>query len=150
VIANLEVHSELTIGKMSSNYEFRGTDNWLGITLYWRWNCDANSPPDCGAIELRADANGEIGSLGVLSSAWIGRIVAYNQLQIDRHPITLEYGRLIMYILNDVILPKLTDGNAHSMSEAFSYWVCNGIGTAITGSDGEICVDIKVWEGCVY
>jgi hypothetical protein len=52
VIANLEVRSELTIGKLSSNYEFRGTDNWHGVTLYWRWNCDENSPPECGAIDI--------------------------------------------------------------------------------------------------
>lgn len=150
VVANLEVHSELTIGKMSSNYEFRGTDNWLGITLYWRWNCDANSPPDCGAIDITADANGDFGDLGVLSSEWTGRVVAYNQLQIDSHPLSLRYGRLIIYILNEVILPQLTDGNAHSMSEAFSYWVCSGLGTAITGSDGEMCIDVAVWSGCIY
>jgi hypothetical protein len=139
VVANLEVNSELTIGKMSSDYEFQGSDNWLGITLYWRWNCDANSPPDCGAINIEADGDGDFGELGVLSSSWTGRVTAYNNLQIDSHPISLRYGRLIMYMLNDVILPELTDGNAHSLSEAFSYWVCDGLGTNITGSDGEIC-----------
>lgn len=140
VIANLEVHSELTIGKLSSNYEFRGSDNWLGITLYWRWNCDENSPPDCGAIPLAVDSNGEIGSLGVLSSEWTGRVVAYDQLQIDTHTVSLRYGRLIIYVLNDVILPALTDGNAHSLSEAFAYWIgCPDLAANITGSDGEIC-----------
>ena len=140
VIANLEVHSELTIGKLSSNYEFRGSDNWLGITLYWRWNCDANSPPDCGAIPLVVDSTGEIGTLGVLSSEWTGRIVAYDQLQIDTHTVSLRYGRLIIYILNEVILPALTDGNAHSLSEAFAHWIgCGSLATSITGSDGEVC-----------
>ncbi|QDG54709.1 hypothetical protein FIV42_29385 [Persicimonas caeni] len=150
VVANLEVHSELTIGKMSSNYEFRGTDNWLGITLYWRWDCDANSPPDCGAINIQADADGDFGDLGIMSSEWTGRVAAYNQLQIDMHPLSLRYGRLIMYILNDVIIPELTDGNASSLSEAFSYWICDGLGTSITGSDGEMCVDLAVWDGCIY
>jgi hypothetical protein len=150
VVANLEVHSELTIGKMSSDYEFQGTDNWLGITLYWRWNCDDTSPPDCGAINIQADGDGDFGDLGVLSSTWTGRVVAYNNLQIDAHPLSLRYGQLIMYMLNDVILPEITNGNANSLSEAFSYWVCDGLGTAITGSDGEICVDVGVWDGCVY
>lgn len=140
VIANLEVHSELTIGKLSSNYEFRGTDNWTGIVLYWRWNCDVNAPADCGAIPLVVDSQGEIGSLGVLSSEWTGRIVAYDQLQIDTHTVSLRYGRLIIYILNEVILPEITDGNAHSLSEAFAYWIgCDSLASSITGSDGEIC-----------
>jgi hypothetical protein len=139
VVADLEVHSELTIGKLGSDYEFRGTDNWLGVTLYWRWNCDQNSPPDCGAIDLVADANGQLGSLGVVSSEWTGRVAAYNQLQIDQHPQTLRYGRLIMYILNDVIIPELTDGNANSLSDAFAYWIgCGSLASSITGSDGEI------------
>jgi hypothetical protein len=140
VIANLEVHSELTIGKLSSNYEFRGSDNWLGLTLYWRWDCDENSPPDCGAIPLVIDDQGEIGDLGVLSSEWTGRIVAYDQLQIDTHTMSLRYGRLIIYVLNDIILPELTNGNAHSLSEAFAYWIgCDSLAMSITGSDGEIC-----------
>lgn len=140
VVTNLHVHSELTIGKLSSSYEFTGTDNWLGLTLYWRWNCDANSPPDCGAIELQPDANGTFADLGVLSSQWSGRVVAYDQLQIDQHPLTLRYGRLIIFVLNEVILPQLTNGNAHSMSEAFAYWIgCDSLARSITGSDGEIC-----------
>jgi len=140
VVANLEVNSEMTIGKVDSSYEFRATDNWLGVTLYWRWNCDDMSPPDCGAIDLTVDANGEIGSLGVLSSQWNGRVVNYNQLQIDTHTLSLRYGRLIIYILNDILLPELTNGNANSLTEAFAYWIgCPDLATNITGSDGEIC-----------
>jgi hypothetical protein len=140
VIANLEVHSSLTIGKINSSYEFRGMDNWLGITLYWRWNCPMNAPDDCGAIDIVADESGNLGQLGVLSSEWDGRVVAYNQLQIDEHPLTIRYGRLIRYILNDVVLPELTGGNANSLSEAFAYWIgCGDLATSITGSDGEIC-----------
>ncbi len=140
VIANLEVHSELTIGKLSSNYEFRGSDNWTSVVLYWRWNCDDNSPLDCGAIPLGVDSNGEIGSLGVLSSEWTGRVVAYDQLQIDTHTVSLRYGRLIIYVLNEIIIPQMTGGNAHSLSEAFAYWIgCDSLATSITGSDGEIC-----------
>jgi hypothetical protein len=140
VVANLQIHSQLTIGKLDSNYEFQGRDNWTGLTLYWRWNCDANSPPDCGAIPLVADANGEIGDLGVLSSEWRGRVVAYNQLQIDTHTLSLRYGRLILLILNEYILPQLTDGNANTLTDAFAYWIgCPTLALNITGSDGEIC-----------
>lgn len=139
VVANLEVHSELTIGKMYSDYEFRGTDNWLGVTLYWRWNCDSTSPPDCGAINIQADADGELGDLGVLSSEWTGRVIAYNQIQIDRHPLSLRYGRLMMHVLNNIIIPQITGGQANSLSEAFTGWVCDGLVGSIAGDDGEVC-----------
>ena len=140
VIANLEVTSELVIGKLSSSYEFTGTDNWLGVTLYWRWNCDANAPPECGAIPIVAEDGSDFANLGVLSTVWNGRVVAYDQLQIDTHPITLRYGRLIIYVLEKVIIPQLTNGNATSLSEAFAYWIgCDSLATRITGSDGEIC-----------
>lgn len=147
VVANLEVNSELVIGKLSSSYEFRGTDNWLGINLYWRRGCDANSPPDCGQIPITADSGSEFANLGVLSSNWMGRVVAYDQLQIDQHPITLRYGRLIIYVLNEVILPAVTNGNANSLSEAFAYWInCGGLATSVTGSDGKLCA----LGACIY
>ncbi|RAL23524.1 hypothetical protein DL240_05015 [Lujinxingia litoralis] len=140
VVANLQVHSELSIGKLNSNFEFRGQDNWTGLTLYWRWDCADNAPADCGAIELVPDADGQFAGLGLLSSNWTGQVVAYDQLQINRHPVSLRYGRLIIYVLNDVILPRLTDGNAHSMSEAFAYWIgCDGLAASII-PDGEVCV----------
>jgi hypothetical protein len=150
VVANLEVHSELTIGKMSSAYEFRGTDNWLGITLYWRWNCDSTSPPDCGAIEILADGNGDFGELGVLSSEWTGRVTAYNQLQIDMHPLSLRYGRLIQYVLNEVILPEMTDGNANSLGDAFTYWVCDGLVSRVADSNGEVCAGSNCIDAQYY
>lgn len=147
VVTNLEVNSELIIGKLSSSYEFRGTDNWLGITLYWRRGCDATSPPDCGAIPIIASSGSEFANLGVLSSNWTGRVVAYDQLQVDQHPITLRYGRLLIFVLNEVILPGVTNNQAHSLSEAFAYWInCPGIATGITGSDGEICA----LGACIY
>lgn len=140
VVANLEVHSELSIGKMAQDFEFRGQDNWLGLTLYWSGLCEDNDPdPDCDAIELKAEQDGEFADLGVLSSSWTGRVAAFDQLQIDQHAVSLRYGRLIRFILNDVMLPAVTDGNANSMSEAFSYWFgCDSIvGTIISGD--EVC-----------
>ncbi|MFW5967311.1 MAG: hypothetical protein ACOCV2_07325 [Persicimonas sp.] len=138
-VTNLEVTSELTIGKVGSDYEFRGTDNWLGITVYWRHGCDDSDPDDCGAIDLTADSDGDLGELGVVSSEWTGRISSYNQLQINKHPVSFNYGKLISYLLEDVILPEMTDGNADSLSGAFSYWVCDGLVSRVANQDGDVC-----------
>jgi hypothetical protein len=136
VIAKLKIHSELTIGKLSSSYEFNGMDNWLGLTVYWRWNCEGNPDPECGAIPLVIDGMSQGADLGILSAQWTGRVVAFDQLQVDQHALTLRYGRLIIYILNEVILPQLTDGNARSLSEAFAYWIgCDSIARGLLGGD---------------
>lgn len=142
IVTRLEVLSVLTIGKLGSDFEVRGTDDWLGLAFYWRWNCDENSPEDCGRIELAIDPNS---SLGIVLGEWQGRVAAYNQLQINTHTVNLRYGELILYILNEVIIPTLTDGNAHSMMEAILYWIdCPGLALAITGSDGEICAPADI------
>ena len=140
VVSNLEVHSELSIGKMAADFEFRGQDNWIGIILYWSGLCEDNDPdPDCDVIDLVADQDGEFAELGVLSSDWTGRVAAFDQLQIDQHTVSLRYGRLIQYLLNDVMLPAVTDGNANSMSEAFAYWFgCDSIVGSIISGD-EVC-----------
>lgn len=137
IVTRLEVLSVMTIGKLGNDFEVRGTDDWLGLAFYWRWNCDENDPPDCGRIELAIDPDS---SLGIVLGEWEGRVAAYNQLQINTHTVNLRYGQLILYILNEVILPVLTDGNANSMMDAILYWInCEGLARSITGSDGEIC-----------
>ena len=61
-------------------------------------------------------------------------------MQIQRHPLPLRYGRLIEFIMSQVILPEMTDGNAHSLVDAFSYWLgCGSLAKDITGSDGKQC-----------
>jgi hypothetical protein len=136
VIAKLKIHSQLTIGKLSSSYEFNGMDNWLGLTVYWRWNCAGNPDPECGAIPLVIDGMSQGADLGILSAQWTGRVVAFDQMQIDQHALTLRYGRLIIYILNEVILPQLTNGNARSLSQAFAYWIgCDSLAQSVLGQN---------------
>ena len=158
VIASLEIESELTIGKLRSDYEFRGRDNWLSMTMYWRAKCDGaidevcskdedpgsdevDRKKPCAAIHLvPEDTEGDVGDIGVWSSEWRGRLTSYNHLTVRRHPMPLRYGKLIQYILKQVVIPELTDGNANSLSDAFAYWLgCDSLGTSITGSDGEVC-----------
>lgn len=142
MVTRLEVISTLTIGKLGSDYEVYGADDWRGLAVYWRWNCEEGAPDDCGRIELALDADS---SLGVVYGEWTGQVGAYNQLQIRPHSISLRYGQLILYLLNEVILPFLTDGNAHSMVDAILYWInCNGLARAVTGSDGEICAPADI------
>lgn len=153
-VKRLEVDSELVIGQLGSKYTFRGRDNWLGIQLYWRGKCDdayeaecgdgtseeePETMPPCAAIELTAAENGEIADLGVISSEWEGRVASYNELRIERHDIPLNYGRLVKFVLNQVVIPELTGGEANSLSGAFSHWIgCESLADDITGSDDSV------------
>ena len=158
VLTHLNIESELTIGKLRSDYEFQGRSNWLGITVYWRAQCEGaiddvcskemdpgmGNPGDrqkpCAAIRLAPEGDNELQDIGLWASEWKGRVTSYNQLQVGKHPIPLNYGQLIKYLLDEKILPELTDGNAHSLAEAFGYWLgCDDLGKSITGSDGEVC-----------
>ncbi len=137
MVTRLEVISTLTVGKIGSDYQIFGTDDWLGLAVYWRWNCEPNDPPECGRYEISIDPNS---SLNLVYGEWNGRVAAYNELQIYPHTVNLHYGRLIVYLLNEFILPALTDGQAHSLVDAILYWVgCDDLAYGITGSDGEIC-----------
>jgi hypothetical protein len=142
MVTNLEVLSTLTIGKLGNDYQVYGSDDWRGLAVYWRWDCDENSPPDCGRIEIALDSGSD---LGFVYGEWTGQVAAYNQLQIFTHSVNLRYGQLILYLLNNILIPALTDGNAHSMIEAILYWIdCEGLSLAITGNDGEICAPADI------
>ncbi len=136
IIAELEVISLLTIGKLSSEYEVFGVDKWIGLALYWRLGCDGTDP-ECGRLPLTF----EDGSLGLLRGDWTGRVVGYDRLDIDRHPIDFEYGRLILYVLEYVLLPALTgDPGPVTLSDLMSAILnCEGIGNAIAGDGDCLC-----------
>lgn len=145
VVTNLHVHSELSIGKLSQDFEFRGQDNWIGITLYWSYLCDqgADDPeyPECAEIELRS-GDEAFDELGTISSTWDGRVVNYNELQVDQHTIGLRYGRLILYVLEQIILPTVTDGEAESLEDGFNHFFgCDAIADFVSGNHDDLEVD---------
>lgn len=144
MITRLQILSVLSIGKIGSDFEIFGVDTWTGLGIcdftpdpdFVIGECD--EAPDCGRIQITI----EDGSLGLLRGDWTGRVLAYNQLTIDRHPIDFNYGRLILFILENFLFPAITGDPAPVSLEDvfFSIIDCEAFGTAITGSDGEICV----------
>ena len=125
-VANMKVESILTIdNKAFGEGELSGHDSWRAIYFYWTRNCGPNDPPDCGEIRIGLNDTSEF---GVMEADWDGRLFDYNQLEIDPHDMTLPYGQLITYILNQHMLPWLTNGNANNLGEAFEYLLCNNIG----------------------
>lgn len=134
IIAELEVISVMEIGKLGSDFEVFGVDNWVGLSLYWRLSCGPTDPPDCGRIPVILDSV----DLGLLRGEWRGRVLGYNRLDIDRHPIDFAYGRLILYVLEHLVLPAITGLPAPvTLADLMAAIInCRGIGEAVGGGPG--------------
>ncbi len=125
-VANMKVESILTIdNKAFGEGELSGHDSWRAMYFYWTRSCDpVNDPPDCGEIRIGLNDTSEF---GVMEADWDGRLFDYNQLEIDPHDMTLPYGQLITYILNQHIIPTVTNGNANNLGSAVDYFLCSNI-----------------------
>lgn len=137
IIAELEVISELSIGKLSSDFELFGVDQWIGLSLYWRLGCEPTDPPDCGRIPIILDT----ADLGLLRGEWTGRVLGYDRLDIDRHPIDFEYGRLILFVLENLVLPAITgDPGPVTLQDLMERIIgCEALGNAIIGDGNCLC-----------
>lgn len=134
IIAELEVISVLSIGKLGSDYEVFGVDKWIGLALYWRLGCEPADGPECGRIPIILDTV----DLGLLRGEWRGRVVGYDRLDIDRHPIDFEYGRLILYALEYLVLPAITgDPGPVTLEDLMADIInCDGLGDFVGGGPG--------------
>lgn len=142
IVTNLEILSVIRFDKTGSDFTVAGTEEWTGIALYWRLGCDADDPPDCGRYEFDMEEllNAREPIEAVFAS-FNARTNNFNQLRLDPHDVNLQYGRLILFVLNELILPAVADG-AHSISEALVQALdCEGLAWRVTGDDRE-------WEGC--
>ena len=108
VVKNLEVIQKWEIianGSEFGNEGFSGYNGYedvVGIALYWRYGCSPTDPA-CGRFDIVADT----AELGTLSGDWEGYVMGYNQFRINNHPIDVNYGRVILYALENLMLPAI-------------------------------------------
>lgn len=136
IFNNLEVSSMMEIGKMFGDYEVFGVDTWTGIVLYWRLPC---CWPDCRVIPEDCDGNPIVfdpDEIGFVQAEWTGRITGYDNLTIDRHPVNLNYGLIILYVLEHLMFPAITGLPAPVTITDFVSWLvgCNSLADWIVGS----------------
>ena len=123
-VRNLQVLSTVFLSKLGANFGVFGSTNFTGLILSWN---DSD-------LELTNDALQN--ELQLLSGDWEGSIIGYDRLLIQSHPVDLRYGELIVYIVNNVVIPWMTNGNANSFRDALVYWInCDGIATGISNID---------------
>ncbi|MBU0554191.1 hypothetical protein KKF91_19105 [Myxococcota bacterium] len=138
VVTELEVISKVRMSKPQRDGTFNGNQNWIGLAFYWTMPCNGQRLEECRyeftLDELHAAAEG----IQLVFGQFSARIHSYNQGVIDSHTMDLQYGRLILFVLNEIILPWIADG-ARNIRDALLYMAnCPSMARGITGSDGEL------------
>ena len=138
VVSNMEVISEITFTKSRTDGTFEGAQNWIGLAFYWRLGCEENDPDDCGRFAFTMDEVIE-GANGVqlVFGQFDGRIHSYNYGIINLHNMDLQYGRMVLFVLNHVILPRFADG-ATSVRRTLSRLISSIVRTAPESQEGAV------------
>jgi hypothetical protein len=115
IVNNVELTSILKLSKLTNDYYFQGEQNWTGINLYWKLGCDKNDPnyDECGKNEFSLqDLVDTDFPLDLISGHFTGMIANYDNLIIDTHKIDLNYGKLILFVINEILLPAISGYNS--------------------------------------
>ena len=115
-----------------------GNDSYQGFAVYWRLGCDGTDD-NCGRHVLTTEMLEQIegsqidDTIPFLSGTWSGSLAnGYDKLSVEAHELRLYYGKIIVYMIEKILLPKLTGGNVSEFENLLPYWVdCKGIGAWI-------------------
>ena len=157
IVDHLEMEATLQIAKLQSDYYVQGTLWWTGIALYWHLGCelDPEHPgydPDCGKFSFGlSDFTNTQFPMDIIEGKFTASIQDFDQFDIDNHTIKINYGKLILFVLNEMVLPALTGEdnltdavlsfiNCGSIAAAFSNGVLDAIGVEEDDIEG-FCVD---------
>ncbi|HNU68344.1 MAG TPA: hypothetical protein PLB35_00815 [Myxococcota bacterium] len=141
-ITNLELVSDLLIKKLNNDQTVQGTHYWYGMHLYWKFGCDPDAPDydQCGLIDLNLAEyiDDPAFPLNFLEGKFTAAISDFDKMYLNQHEIKLNYGKLVLYVINEVVIAGLTknspEGPAHSMLELVFRWIdCAGFAAGTLG-----------------
>ncbi len=137
VVKKLEMLGVLTIFKVSNDFFVKGDIAFTGLNLYWKLGCNKNDPKyaECGKISLDASkaVNDPNFPMDFFAGTLTGTISQQKKLTIDSSTIKLNYGKLILFVLTQVILKKIT-GETTFLGAMEKLVNCDGIAKGIGGS----------------
>lgn len=144
IITNLEMLSDLMISKLQNDFSVQGTHFWYGIALYWKLGCDPKDPnyASCGRIQLSLkDLQNTQFPIDLLEGKFTASVADFDKLILNQHAIKLNYGKLVLFVLNELIIANLTGGKAHTLKEVVHMWLdCAAISQGVLG-------EIASWFG---
>lgn len=139
VVSSTEVISHIRLNKPRRDGTFLGSQNWIGMAFYWRLPCDGNPDPECGRHAFTMDdlARGASG-VELVFGQFEGRVHSRDQGVIYSHTLDLQYGRLILFVLNNLILPAVADGANNIRDALLNLADCPAFANGITGGNGHL------------
>lgn len=144
VVDNLEMYGELKLAKTTGSV-IQGIETWYGIRLHWEWFCNENSPEDCGTWEFGLDdLNNSEFPLDLIAGQFTAQVSGLDDLYIGNHEIKINYGQLILFVINDLILPAVTSYDSltellysiidcHALAQGMSSGILDSIGLTEQG-----------------
>ena len=137
IITQPELRSDLLISKLENNYTVQGTHFYTGIVLYWKIGCNPADPnyDTCGQMvfDLQDLQNTEV-PLDLVEGKFTASIADFDRLIVNQHAIKLAYGKLVLFVLNEILIATITGGQAHSVLEAAKLWIdCKAIADGVIG-----------------
>ena len=153
IVDNLHLLSVLKISKLTNDYYVQGIQYWKGLVLTWKYGCDKNAPDydQCGVHVFTMDQfNNTQFPQDILEGKFTASIVNYDQLYIDNHVIQISYGKLILFVLNELILKTLTGENTFK-GAVLKFVNCDSIAATFSNSvlDGIGLDEAKLADYCV-
>ena len=154
IIRTMEFMGDLEIQR-AGQVELRGHNAYDGLSVYWRGGCETDKQgnyvdPTCGRYPLSTKQLDLPEDIYFLEGTWSGSIAnGYDKISIESHQLNLEYGKIAVFLINNVVLPKLA-GGAKSFPEAIAYWInCTAVGQWLSETL-TFCVNIPlVGKKCV-
>lgn len=134
VVADLEVISRMRLSKVRSDGTFEGSESWIGLGFRWSYPCGENNPdPECGhyTFTMEEVASGLEG-VDLVFGQFNGRVHSYDRMIINSHTLDLQYGRLILFVLNHLILPEVADGADNITDALLNLANCSGFANRLT------------------
>jgi|GEM_PF-2075563 len=93
-------------GRLIAQWAEKNNDHiWEDVIIFWRQGCPENAPPECGEA-VQIDPN-DVSTGDVVEGKWDGTVLDGSSLQINEHSLTLNYGTLLLTVLEKVALPQI-------------------------------------------
>lgn len=129
IVRTMELTGDLSIQKVG-DLQLNGKNAYSGLSVYWRIGCENSSDPNCGRYHYSMDSLNLGTQVNVLEGSWNGSLSnGYDRISIESHDLAMYYGKLVMFLINDILLPRIA-GGAHNFNDAIANWInCNSMAT---------------------
>jgi len=136
-VTNLEMLSTLRITKLQNDFTVQGTHFWSGIALYWKLGCDPQAADyaTCGRHEFSLSQLQDTQfPMNLIEGNFTASVADFDRLIINNHAINLNYGKLVLFVLNELVIKNITNGEADTLQEAVHLWInCEDVGNGLLG-----------------